>query len=51
MGFSTCIDLAGLDAAREIAQSAMPGEAFHGALTSVGAPGNIKWQATTAIAD
>jgi hydroxymethylglutaryl-CoA lyase len=51
MGFSTGIDLAGLDAAREIAQSAMPGEAFHGALTSVGAPGNIKWQATTAIAD
>jgi hydroxymethylglutaryl-CoA lyase len=48
MGFATGIDLRGLKAAREIAEEAMPGEAFCGALSKAGAPENIQWRASTA---
>ncbi len=45
MGFSTGIDLVGLREVRDIAEPAMPGEAFHGALSKAGAPGNVGWRA------
>lgn len=45
MGFATGIDLAGLKLARDIAEDAMPGESFHGALARSGAPANLEWRA------
>ena len=45
MGFDTGIDLDGLKAARTIAEAAMPGEPFHGALHRAGAPPNLTWRA------
>ena len=48
MGFATGIDLDGLKDVRAIAEEAMPGEAFHGALHRAGPPGNAKWQAAGA---
>ncbi|PWW00294.1 hydroxymethylglutaryl-CoA lyase [Hoeflea marina] len=44
-GFPTGIDLDGLRRAREIAETSMRGEAFHGALARAGPPGNMPWQA------
>ncbi|MFV0474159.1 MAG: hydroxymethylglutaryl-CoA lyase [Pikeienuella sp.] len=38
MGFRTGVDLPALNAAREIAEAAMPGESFHGALAKAGPP-------------
>lgn len=48
MGFPTGIDLEGLKNARAIAEEAMPGEAFHGALDRAGPPQNASWRATPA---
>ena len=48
MGFATNIDLQGLKEARRIAQDAMPGEEFHGALHRAGPPKNAKWRAVGA---
>lgn len=48
MGFATGIDLEKLRDARAIAEGAMPGEAFHGALHRAGPPQNAKWQAAGA---
>lgn len=45
MGFVTGIDLEKLREARAIAERAMPGESFHGALTKAGAPKNMTWSA------
>ncbi|MCO6383291.1 hydroxymethylglutaryl-CoA lyase [Oceanicola sp. 502str15] len=45
MGFPTGIDLEALKAARAIAEEAMPGEEFHGALHRAGPPQNATWQA------
>ena len=45
MGFATGIDLAGLREARAIAEAAMPGEAFYGALSRAGPPQNMHWRA------
>ena len=45
MGFETGIDLGQLKKARHIAEEAMPGEEFHGALHLAGAPKNVDWQA------
>lgn len=45
MGFDTGIDLDGLKEVRRIAQEAMPGEEFHGALHRAGPPQNTKWRA------
>lgn len=44
-GMPTGIDLAALGEARSIAQAAMPGEDFHGALARAGAPKNMEWRA------
>ena len=38
MGFATGIDIAALSEARAIAEAAMPGEAFHGAILRAGLP-------------
>ncbi|MGR3793281.1 hydroxymethylglutaryl-CoA lyase [Vannielia sp. SX4] len=46
MGFRTGIDLEALKPARAIAEEAMPGEEFHGALHRAGPPKNANWQAT-----
>lgn len=48
MGFPTGIDLEGLKEVRVIAEEAMPGEAFHGALHRAGAPKNAHWRALPA---
>lgn len=48
MGFDTGIDLDGLNEVRAIAEAAMPGEDFHGALTKAGPPQNMKWRAASA---
>lgn len=48
MGFPTGIDLGGLKEARSIAEEAMPGEEFHGALHRAGPPENTKWEAVGA---
>lgn len=48
MGFPTGIDLDGLKAARAIAEAAMPGDGFQGALHRAGPPPNIPWRADTA---
>lgn len=48
MGFDTGIDLDGLKEARAIAEAAMPGESFHGALHRVGPPQNTEWRAASA---
>lgn len=45
MGFATGIDLAGLRDARAIAEAAMPGEAFYGAVSRAGPPQNMPWRA------
>ncbi|MDF2374500.1 MAG: hydroxymethylglutaryl-CoA lyase [Rhizobiaceae bacterium] len=45
MGFATAIDLDGLAKARKIAETAMPGEDFHGAINTAGAPTGIEWRA------
>ncbi|QDL94505.1 hydroxymethylglutaryl-CoA lyase (plasmid) [Paroceanicella profunda] len=45
LGHPTGIDLGGLRAARAIAEAAMPGEAFHGALHRAGPPANAHWRA------
>lgn len=45
MGFATGIDLDRLKAARAIAEEAMPGEPFHGALDRAGPPQNMRWRA------
>ncbi|GHF64196.1 hydroxymethylglutaryl-CoA lyase [Seohaeicola zhoushanensis] len=45
MGYPTGIDLDGLKQARAIAEEAMPGEQFHGALARAGAPANARWRA------
>lgn len=45
MGFATGIDLDGLAMARTIAETAMPGEEFHGAINTAGAPTGIEWRA------
>jgi hydroxymethylglutaryl-CoA lyase len=44
-GLRTGIDLAALAEARAIAEKAMPGESFHGALAKAGAPKNMQWKA------
>ena len=49
MGFATGVDLAKLTKAREIAEAAMPGEKFHGALHRAGPPQNATWQAAGAV--
>lgn len=46
MGFATGIDIAALAAARIIAEAAMPGEPFRGAIHRAGPPRNITWRAT-----
>ncbi|SIO31033.1 hydroxymethylglutaryl-CoA lyase [Vannielia litorea] len=46
MGFPTGIDLEALTPARAIAEEALPGESFHGALHRAGPPTNANWQAT-----
>lgn len=46
MGYATGIDLEKLKDVRTIAEEAMPGEEFHGALHRAGAPKNATWQAT-----
>lgn len=46
MGFATGINLKTLKSARTIAEEAMPGEEFHGALHRAGPPSNVTWQAT-----
>ncbi|WP_136635297.1 hydroxymethylglutaryl-CoA lyase [Pseudooceanicola onchidii] len=48
MGFRTGIDLEKLTDVRRIAEEAMPGEAFHGALHRAGPPVNATWQAAPA---
>ena len=48
MGFATGIDLEKLKDARAIAEEAMPGEEFHGALHRAGPPKNATWQAVGA---
>lgn len=45
MGFSTGIELEDLRRAREIAEAAMPGEAFYGALHRAGPPQTAAWKA------
>jgi hydroxymethylglutaryl-CoA lyase len=45
MGFATGVDLSALKEARQVAERAMPGEAFYGALTKAGPPANLKWSA------
>ncbi|WP_118138441.1 hydroxymethylglutaryl-CoA lyase [Oceanicella sp. SM1341] len=45
LGHATGIDLEGLRAARAIAEAAMPGEGFHGALHRAGPPANAAWRA------
>lgn len=49
MGYRTGIDLAGLKAARAIAEEAMPGERFHGTLTRAGPPPNVSWKTSRTI--
>jgi len=44
-GLRTGIDLAVLRQARSIAEAAMPGEDFHGALAKAGVPKNMEWRA------
>lgn len=46
LGYATGIDMEALKQTRAIAEEAMPGEAFHGALHRAGPPKNAKWQAT-----
>lgn len=46
MGYRTGIDLEKLKNARAIAEDAMPGEEFRGALHRAGPPKNATWQAT-----
>lgn len=46
LGYATGIDMEALKQTRAIAEEAMPGEAFHGALHRAGPPQNAKWQAT-----
>ncbi len=48
MGFDTGIDLEALKEVRAIAEAAMPGEDFHGALHRAGPPPNASWKAATA---
>lgn len=48
MGFETGIDLDGLKEVRAIAEAAMPGEDFHGALHKAGPPLNTTWRAASA---
>lgn len=48
MGFPTGIDLDALKGVRGIAEAAMPGDTFHGALNRAGPPPNIPWRAATA---
>tara|TARA_R110002095_G_scaffold68008_1_gene57892 strand:+ start:18616 stop:19560 length:945 start_codon:yes stop_codon:yes gene_type:complete len=45
MGFSTGIELEELKSSRLIAENAMPGEAFYGALHKAGAPAISEWKA------
>ncbi|WP_339633334.1 hypothetical protein [uncultured Sneathiella sp.] len=45
MGFSTGIELEELKSTRLIAENAMPGEAFYGALHKAGAPAISEWKA------
>lgn len=49
MGFATGIDFEGLKEARRIAEEAMPGEEFHGALHRAGPPSNAHWRAAQAV--
>ena len=44
MGFATGIDLTGLAAARQVAESSMAGEVFYGALAKSGPPQNMAWR-------
>ena len=48
MGFETGIDLDALRQVRAIAEAAMPGEVFHGALHRAGPPKNANWRANSA---
>lgn len=48
MGFETGLDLDALRQARIIAETAMPDEAFHGALHRAGPPKNTNWRAVSA---
>lgn len=43
-GFRTGIDLEALADVRKIAEAAMPGEAFHGALARAGTPATVEWR-------
>jgi len=45
MGFATGIDLSALKHARAVAERAMPGEAFYGAISRAGPPANMRWSA------
>lgn len=45
MGFATGIDIEALKSVRQIAEIAMPDEAFFGAMVKAGAPGNLEWRA------
>lgn len=45
MGFPTGIDVEALREARAIAEGAMPGEVFHGAMHRAGPPPNMPWRA------
>lgn len=49
MGFATGIDLDRLKDARRIAEEAMPGELFQGALHRAGPPKNANWQAKSLV--
>jgi len=49
MGFATGIILDRLKDARRIAEEAMPGEVFHGALHRAGPPKNANWQAKSLV--
>ncbi|MEC7257585.1 MAG: hydroxymethylglutaryl-CoA lyase [Pseudomonadota bacterium] len=49
MGYSTGVDLEALTRARAIAEAAIPGETFHGALNRAGPPQNASWAARPAL--
>lgn len=44
-GFATGIDIEALASARQVAEAAMPGEPFHGALAAAGPPRTVDWRA------
>lgn len=44
-GFGTGIDIEALAGARRVAEAAMPGEPFHGALAAAGPPRTVDWRA------